>query len=244
MFAHIVATLHAPAYRAKFAPLLKQGWPRVPLPATLEPLLISAALGERIIALNLTDTPVPGVTAGKPRPELRLVSVVTGVGGTSLDDAGEDLAVTASWGSRARPGAPVMPGTGHIAEREYSAAEREAIEEGAAALGRTAADLLACLGEKTVDVYLSDSAFWSNVPQAVWGFFASGHPVLKKWLSYRDRRVLGRPLRSADALAFRDVARRIAALLLYGPALDAAHLEAAASAIALREPIEPPDTEG
>ena len=50
------------------------------------------------------------------------------------------------------------------------------------------------LGEKTCDVYLNDRAFWCNVPAAVWSYKLGGYQVLKKWLSYRERAILGRPL--------------------------------------------------
>ena len=70
LFHHIVAILHAPTYRADNAGALKQDWPRIPLPATRERLLPSAELGRQITALLDTETPLPGVTQGKPRPEL------------------------------------------------------------------------------------------------------------------------------------------------------------------------------
>jgi len=46
-------------------------------------------------------------------------------------------------------------------------------------------------------------------------------PVLKKWLSYRERDLLGRALTPAEAREVRDTARRIAALILLQPELDA-----------------------
>ncbi len=44
---------------------------------------------------------------------------------------------------------------------------------------------------------------------------------MKKWLSYRERSLLGRPLTLAELTEVMDTARRIAALLLLQPALDA-----------------------
>lgn len=44
--------------------------------------------------------------------------------------------------------------------------------------------------------------------------------MVKKWLSYREKGVLGRPLTDEEILHVRDTARRIAAILLMGPALD------------------------
>jgi hypothetical protein len=48
-----------------------------------------------------------------------------------------------------------------------------------------------------------------------------GYPVLKKWLSYRERDVLGRDLEVAEARHFTGMARRITAIVLMGAELDA-----------------------
>jgi len=50
-----------------------------------------------------------------------------------------------------------------------------------------------------------------------------GYQVLKKWLSYREEPLLGRPLHEDEARYFSQVVRRIAAILLLGPALDASY---------------------
>ncbi|HRD65523.1 MAG TPA: hypothetical protein PKY50_05145 [Candidatus Competibacter sp.] len=47
---------------------MKQDWPRIPPPATRERLLASAELGRQIAALLDTETSLPGITQGKPRP--------------------------------------------------------------------------------------------------------------------------------------------------------------------------------
>ena len=73
-----------------------------------------------------------------------------------------------------------MPGQGRVVERDYTAAEREAM---GAAVG--------VLGDATLDVHLNDNARWSNVPAAVWNYRLGGYQVLKKWLSYRESKVLG-----------------------------------------------------
>ena len=66
-----------------------------------------------------------------------------------------------------------------------------------------------------------------GVPAAVWGYTLGGYPVLKKWLSYREAALLGRPLRIDEVEEFRNSARRIAALLALGDALDANYRAAA-----------------
>jgi hypothetical protein len=79
------------------------------------------------------------------------------------------------------------------------------------------------LGETCVDVHLTGESFWSAVPINVWNYTLGGYQVLKKWLSYREFSLLGRPLHSEEAAYFSQVVRRIAAILLLGPALDASY---------------------
>ena len=78
------------------------------------------------------------------------------------------------------------------------------------ALGAT----LDTLGESTYDIYLNDQAYWRNVPDNVWTYRLGGYQVLKKWLSYRERRVLGRALMAEEIQYFSDTARRIGAILM------------------------------
>ena len=76
-------------------------------------------------------------------------------------------------------------------------------------------DAVDILGSNTtVDVHLNDNAFWRNVPSAVWGYKLGGYQVLKKWLSYREHKVLGRNMRPEEVRHFTDTARRIAATLI------------------------------
>ncbi len=90
-----------------------------------------------------------------------------------------------------------------------------------AALGLPPGRVLDLLGADTRDVYLNGRAYWRNVPAGVWEYYIGGYQVLKKWLSYREAPLLGRPLRIDEARHVTDTARRIAALLLLGPELDA-----------------------
>ena len=50
-------------------------------------------------------------------------------------------------------------------------------------------------------------------PAAVWDYQLGGYQVLKKWLSYRESKVLGRSLQPEEVQHFTDTARRIAAIL-------------------------------
>jgi len=101
------------------------------------------------------------------------------------------------------------------------AAPLAALREGLSHLGLTYDQLTACLGGACYDVYLSDRAFWRCVPARVWTYIIGGYQVMKKWLSYRERGLLGRDLTADEARYVTEMARRIAAILLLEPALDA-----------------------
>ena len=96
-----------------------------------------------------------------------------------------------------------MPGQGRAVERAYTAAEWEAL-----------ADVVAALGDTAFDVHLNGNAWWSNVPVAVWNYKLGGYQVLKKWLSYREHKVLGRNLTPEEVQHFTDTARRIGSILM------------------------------
>jgi hypothetical protein len=102
------------------------------------------------------------------------------------------MEITAGWGHFG-VGTAVMPGRGQVVEHE----------------------------DGSLDIYLNDSTYWKNVPVAVWEYTLGGYQVLKKWLSYRESRVLGRPLTSEETATFTEIARRIAVLLALGDDLDA-----------------------
>ena len=114
-----------------------------------------------------------------------------------------------------------MPGRGRLVERAYTDEELAAFREGLADLGLTFEQLMACLGGTCVDVYLNDLAYWRCVPKRVWTYTIGGYQVMKKWLSYRERPLLGRDLTVDEARYVTEMARRIAAILLLEPALDA-----------------------
>ena len=88
------------------------------------------------------------------------------------------------------------------------------------------------MGDATFDIYLNDRAFWRNVPAKVWDYTLGGYQVPKKSLSYREKTLLGRGLKLEEVSYVGEVARRIAALLLLGPALDANYQAVKAAAYA------------
>ena len=155
-----------------------------------------AALDRRLLD---SETPVPGITTGALRPELAAIGVPATDDGSNM--AGDDFSVTASWGHFGS-GDAVMPGQGRVVERLYTADER-------AALG----DTVDTLGDTTFDINLNDRAYWRNVPANVWNYRLGGYQVLKKWLSYREKKVLGRDLHPKEVQHFTDTARRIVAIL-------------------------------
>ena len=74
-------------------------------------------------------------------------------------------------------------------------------------------ETISTLGDTTFDIYLNERSYWRNVPANVWGYKLGGYRVLKKWLSYREHKVLGRSMKSDEVEHFMDTARRVAAIL-------------------------------
>lgn len=220
LFFHALAVLHSPVYARENSGALRQDWPRVPLPDSAKALAGSVRLGRRLAALLDVECAAAGVTAGKVRPEWAAIGAVARAGGGPLDPEAGDLDVTAGWG-HAGQGGVVMPAQGKVVRRDYAAGERGAIARLAAASGTSAEEALAILGRETCDVYLNAAACWRNVPAAAWEYAIGGYQVLKKWLSYREKPLLGRGLTPEEARQVSEIIRRIAAILLLGPALDA-----------------------
>jgi len=225
LFYHCLAVLHSAAYRLANAGALRYDWPRIPLPDSRETLLASSELGQQVAALQDMGRPVSGVTVGTAvRPELNIIAIISRSTGGALDIDAGDLAVTAGWGSGGN-GKATMPGGGKAVARAYTTQECAAIEEGAQALGISVDHMLKLFGTTTYDIYLNDVAYWRNIPADVWNYTMGGYQVMKKWLSYREYDIVGRALKSEEVREFRDVARRVTALLLLQPALDAAYGE-------------------
>ena len=208
LFYHVLATLHDRIYRKINAGALRMEWPRIPLPGwpdgkaegAAQALAGSAARGRELARLLDPCARVPGVTEGTLRPEIEAISVPATVDNRNM--TGDDFELTANWGHYGS-GEAVMPGQGRVEQRKYTANEVQAL--GAAQ---------SVLGHSTFDIYLNDKAFWRNVPAAIWNYKLGGYQVLKKWLSYRERKVLGHALKPEEVAYFAEVARRIAGILM------------------------------
>ena len=208
LFHHTLAVLHDPGYREANSGALRMEWPRIPLPGwpdgdapgAAEELAASAERGRELARLLDSETPVPGVTTAPLRPDIASIGVPATADGHNM--TGDDFALTAGWGHFGT-GDAVMPGHGRVVERPYTADEQ-------AALGATTATL----GESTLDVYLNAHAYWRNIPVNIWNYKLGGYQVLKKWLSYRENKVLGRPLLPEEVQHFTDTARRVGRILM------------------------------
>jgi hypothetical protein len=216
---HALVIGYSPAYLTENADGIRRDWPRIPLPATRRALETSGVLGEQIAALLDAEVDVSGVTSGRITAALKSIGRVMQVGGGGPDMTSADLAVTVGWG-RAGKGGVTMPGRGKVLDRKYSDEEMKAIETETTARGMSVKDAIRLLGAKTYDVYLNDVAYWRNIPANVWEYRIGGYQVIKKWLSYREAKLLGRALKADEAREVTNMARRIAAIILLQPKLD------------------------
>lgn len=200
---HALAICFSPAYLSENADGVHQDWPRIPLPPSKGAFLKSVKLGRIVAALLNTEGPVLGVTSGKIRPELSPIAVISKTGGGTLNPNAGDLEMTAGWGHGGKGGA-CMPGKGR-----YDARQQEE------------KNLRKAFGEETRDVFMNDTAYWANIPTPVWDFYVGGYQVIKKWLSYREKAMIGRGLKVDEAEYVTEMAHRIAAIILLQADLDA-----------------------
>ncbi len=242
-FHHALATMHTPAYRTENAGALLGDWPRIPLPATAEQLTHSASLGRRLAELLDAESSINLATEWSflaalklPRdPNLEEALKLTagwghkGQGSTVMPGRGlaserpwteaeiEKLSALAAACFPTNSPCPIHSRSSRMGGRPQKPGSQPPVTLEAA---------LALLGETCVDVYLNGNAHWAAVPVNVWNYTLGGYQVLKKWLSYREftaepaSPLLHRALHADEAAYFAQVVRRIAAILLLGPALD------------------------
>jgi hypothetical protein len=205
---HALAVGYAPSYRAEHADGISGDWPRVPLPTEAAMLRASSQLGAQVAALLDVARPLVGVSSGALRPGLAVIGALTRTDGAQLQPDKGDLKVACSWGHFGSRG-EVMAGQGKVIERVPSTQERTALDE------------LGLSGESVVcDIYLNERVLWCAVPQSAWETVIGGYQVMKKWLSYRDFKVLNRDLTVAEAREVEAMARRLSVLAALESSLD------------------------
>jgi len=210
---HALAIGFSPKYLAEHSEGIAIGWPRIPMPRGRSDFDHSAALGKRLSDLLDIDVNVAEITSGTIAEHHKIFGVLSAA----------DLVVR-GWGHPDTKGR-VNPGKGRVDKREYSASESEAIRQGAQASGIDEARAFELLGSP-VDIYLNGTTCWRCVPTAVWEYFIGGYQVVKKWLSYRDESIFGRPLTKDEAREVTSMIRRISAIVLLTDALDANYVRA------------------
>jgi len=217
---HSLAVGYSPIYLDENADGIRSDWPRIPFPSIKELLLESASFGRRVAVLLDTESQVTGVTSGSAmEPIFLLTGLVERVGGGQLDPNSGDLNLTAGWGHAGKDGV-TMPARGTIRERPFTTEEKAAIAATAESWGIEPEKAVALVGPDTRDVYLNEHAFWKNIPATVWEFYIGGYQVIKKWLSYRERDLLGRAMKVEEVIEVTAMARRLTALVLLRPTLD------------------------
>jgi hypothetical protein len=199
---HALAISFAPAWQRENGAAIREDFPRIPLPRERAVLEEGARLGRLLADLVDPDVPVAGVTQGKLRPELLALGQLRRSDGESLDPERGDLAVACNWGALQRQ-TVVMPGKGKVTPVQ---AERVPKDHP--------------LGAEMVDVWLNKDVYLAAVPRGVWAFTVGGYPVIKKWLSYREKAILGRDLTAEEARHLSGMVRRIGAILLLSGQLD------------------------
>jgi len=145
------------------------------------------------------------------------VAVFTRLDGQPVDPDAGDLDLTAGWGHAGKGGVTmpgrgkVLPGTAGILPALPGNAGVPPAQSGQDARGP----------REAYDIYLNDRTCWRNVPAPVWEYTIGGYQVIKKWLSYRERALLGRGLTLDEVRYVTELARRLAALVALQPDLDA-----------------------
>ncbi|TRU08937.1 MAG: DNA methyltransferase, partial [Microcystis aeruginosa Ma_MB_F_20061100_S19] len=205
---HALAIGYSPLYLGENADGIRQDFPRIPLPNSQELLIKSAQLGQAIAYLLDTENPVIGVTK-KPTPALQKIALISCTDGGNLNPDKGDLIINVGWGHGGKNGV-TMPGKGKVIARQYTTAEMSVISP----------EMRKLLGTTTYDIYLNDRAYWQNIPARVWEYTIGGYQVIKKWLSYREEKLLGRGLTIAEVQEVSEMTRRITAIILLESDLD------------------------
>ncbi len=214
LFRCVFAILHAPAYQAEHASALGADWAHLPIPKKQHVLDRLIDVGQTVV--RLLDA---------HRDAHDIVEAVLGhdctsaLGALRKQDgqqiAPDDLKISVTyWGG----------GKGRWKPRAFTEEEKPTENQ------------ITAWGDRTGDLFINDTTFFANVPEAVWTYQLGGYPVLKKWLGYRqaDRRE-GKPLTDKERRWFRSIVQRIAALLALSPKLDSLYQECSADCFTTAE---------
>ena len=181
---HALAVCCAPNYQTENADGLRIGWPRIPPPPNAATFTQSAALGAKVRDLMDMQNPM-NYKSPQVRALLPLAHFIGDSGDRLLDN---------SWGHKDSNG-KTFPGVGKIEPQTADA------------------DYPAVLGAP-LKIFFNKEAHWEKVPTRVWNYRIGGFQPLKKWLSYRAAKVLGRPCEDFEINTFAEITRRISILML------------------------------
>ena len=220
-----LAVLHTPAYLKAYQHVLRLGWPHLPLPGwgdrhppgESRDIIEAYAAHGRTIRTILSGGDLEHQEILSTMATVRFDAENESTDPSLLNDAQRTL--SADWGAPAKWSAVRMrDGALNIKWTEGALLKR--IFELADAMDLPAADCLERLGKRCADGRINNEVCWMDIPGAAWEFTIGGRKVLRKWLSYRDFRVIQRPMTAVEMNQFSDIARRLVMLTLIGVKLD------------------------
>ena len=205
---HVLAIGYSPLYLSENKDGIKIDWPRIPLPIDASDFNNSTELGSQVATFLDTENEPVGGTAEFIFNHFKKIG----------NFASKDLELNANWGHKSSVG-KVTPAKGNWEEREWDSDEKIELSVCFTKLGISEDRGFELLGG-AVDAYLNDTNCWRGIPKAVWDYYIGGYPVIRKWLSYRESKIIGRRLTKEEAREVRDKVRRITGLILLSDKLD------------------------
>lgn len=201
---HALSICYSPKYVSENQEVLCVDWPRVPIPRKIELFEESILKGLTISKLlDLEDSDIDSVIHN----DIRQFGLVQH----------NDLTINAGWGRKSKGN--VTGGKGRIEFREWSGAEKQNLVRICRKLNVEVTRGFELLG-KACDIYLNDTNYWKGVPESVWNFRIGSYQVIKKWLSYREDKIIEREILVPEARTVTNIVWRLMTLVLMGDALD------------------------
>ncbi len=220
-----LAVMYTPAYGKENQAALRLGWPHLPLPGwkseslphdAREVIEEYAALGSTIRDILFgRELEHQEILSGMAT--VRLYGIEGPVDPASLNEA--HRVVSDDWGVPAR-GSAVRAREGAFDVRWMEGALMKCVFRLAEAMELPSEDCLERLGSNYANGRINSIVWFMDIPGAAWEFTIGGRKVLRKWLSYRDHRVIKRPLTVQEMEQFSNIARRLVVLTLLGIKLD------------------------